>query len=510
MVYAALDATATPAKVAITLGDERRELTVEPAAAPLVERATVAAEIARLQARMSGVTDAALRGEHLKRIIELSTGYRVLSDHTALLVLETEEDYVRFGIDRNALAGIMVATPRGVEVVNRKEAVLMAETPPPPEEKQVENAEVAVAAPPPPSAEEVAAMPAPESDDESGGTGTAMALDEGRMGRRDSDRAEGQYRMRSAPAKRSETPAYTGRMATVMDLLAAGKKDDALAEALKWRAEDAGDVLALIAVGESYEAAGDLPTAARAYGSLIDLFPARADLRRFAGERLDRLAADAGARELAFDTYRRAVEQRPDHLTGHRLLAYALVRAGKLAEAFAAIEHGLAQPYPPGRFAMGDRILREDLGLIGAAWLAAEPKQQAEITARLAKAGAELAKQASTRFVLVWETDANDVDFHIHDAKGGHAYFSDRQLPSGGELYADVTTGFGPECFAIPGTPTAAPYKLSIHYYSRGPMGYGMGKLQVLRHDGKGALTFEDRPFVVMNDDAFVDLGEVK
>ena len=39
--------------------------------------------------------------------------------------------------------------------------------------------------------------PPPEEDrDESGGTGTAMALDEGKMGKKDSDRAEGQYRMK--------------------------------------------------------------------------------------------------------------------------------------------------------------------------------------------------------------------------------------------------------------------------------------------------------------------------
>ena len=43
--------------------------------------------------------------------------------------------------------------------------------------------------------------PAPEEDrptdgeDESGGTGTAMALEEGKMGKKDSDRAEGQYKM---------------------------------------------------------------------------------------------------------------------------------------------------------------------------------------------------------------------------------------------------------------------------------------------------------------------------
>ena len=40
-------------------------------------------------------------------------------------------------------------------------------------------------------------------------------------------------------------------------------------------------------------------------------------------------------------------------------------------------------------------------------------------------------------------------------------------------------------------------------------MGYGMGMLEVVRHDGKGNLTFEERPFIVMIDGAFVDLGRV-
>ncbi|MGC4117362.1 MAG: hypothetical protein QM765_22940 [Myxococcales bacterium] len=117
----------------------------------------------------------------------------------------------------------------------------------------------------------------------------------------------------------------------------------------------------------------------------------------------------------------------------------------------------------------------------------------------------------SLRFVLNWETDANDVDFHIYDAKNNHAFYSNRQLASGGELYADVTTGYGPECFTIrlPKEKRAYPYTLQAHYYSRGPMGYGMGKLQVIDHDGNGNLTFDERPFVVMVDQAFVDMGRV-
>jgi len=132
---------------------------------------------------------------------------------------------------------------------------------------------------------------------------------------------------------------------------------------------------------------------------------------------------------------------------------------------------------------------------------------KAEIAKQLSQRGLTLPTKPSTRFIMYWETDANDVDFHIQDARGGHAFYSNKVLPSGGELYADITTGYGPECFAIEGKPTAGPYKLSINYYSQGPMGYGMGLLQIVKHDGNGKLAFQDRPYVIMADHAYVDLG---
>jgi tetratricopeptide (TPR) repeat protein len=294
-----------------------------------------------------------------------------------------------------------------------------------------------------------------------------------------------------------------------MDHLAAGRIARARALAEAWIAESPGDVLALLALGEVWEAAGETAAAARAYGSLIDLYPSRADLRRLAGERLERLG-EAGL-ALAIDTYRKAVLDRPDHPTGHRLLAWALLRAGRLEAAFEALEKGLEQDYPGGRFAGADRVLKEDLGLLAAAWLRAEPARREELLDRLEPHGAEIESEPSLRFVLTWETDANDVDLHVYDRKGGHAYYSEATLPSGGNLYADVTTGYGPECFAVrdPAEKAAAPYRLRAHYYNRGPMGYGMGIVQIVEHDGKGGLSVEPRPFVVMADDAMVDLGSV-
>jgi tetratricopeptide (TPR) repeat protein len=303
---------------------------------------------------------------------------------------------------------------------------------------------------------------------------------------------------------------YTGPFKTVMELVAARRVEEAVKTAFEWRKSAPGDVMALVALGEGFEAAGDATQAARCYGSILDLFPARADLRRFAGERLERVTASAGL-DLALDAYEKALEQRPDHPASHRLTAYALLRKGRYERAFDVIVAGLRHPFAEDRFPGVRRILAEDVGLIGAAWAKAEPARAKEIQRRVLAEGGSIEDAPSLRFVLNWETDANDVDFHIYDAEGGHAFYQARTLPSGGELYADVTQGYGPECFTIRDGPDTrhGPYKLQAHYYSRGPMGYGMGKLEIIEHDGKGGLRFEERPFVVMVDQGFVDLGTV-
>jgi len=339
----------------------------------------------------------------------------------------------------------------------------------------------------------------------------------------DGDANAASFRPTSAPAPSppSEAPPekgdpYTGRFKDVMSALEVEDTAGALQKAAAWRRESPGDVLALVALGEALEASGDARSAARAYGSIIDLFPGRADMRRFAGERLERVerleskGGGEAARDLVVDTFEKAKADRPDHPSSHRLLAFARLRHGDPAGAFDALVAAIHQPYPPGRFRGVDRILREDLGLVAAAWIKSAPKRAADIERRAQAEGAAVEHGPSLRFVLDWQTDANDVDFHVFDATGGHAFYSQPRLPSGGELYADVTTGYGPECFAVRAAKADrdGPYVLQAHYFSRGPMGYGMGKLEIIDHDGAGGLTFEERPYVVMTDQAFVDLGE--
>ncbi|WP_248361331.1 VIT domain-containing protein [Anaeromyxobacter oryzae] len=531
---------------------------VAPPERPLVGRASARARIAAMLGTRDRLPETArAEREALRRsIVDVSVGARVLSPFTALLVLETEADYARAGIDRRALADVLVVGDRGLALLDRRTvagplqlagkhrgaAAVERDAAP---DLRADPRAVPVAAPSAAGAgATVASAAAPRSAERM--TSAAPTRDEayrveeakeaapavaaeplprpGALAPGAPPVAAPAPALRTAPSARRNDAAleiagdpdpgpfaggvapYTGRFAQVMSLLQKNLSAPARKAAEDWVASSPGDVLALVALGEACERAGELRRAARAYGSLIDLFPNRADLRRFAGERLERLPMTiAGA--LAVDTYRKAAAQRPDHPASHRLLGFALLRAGDLAGAFDALATGLAREYPEGRFAGAHQILAEDLGLVAAAWSRAEPKRAAGIAARLAAAGGTREDGPSLRFVLTWETDANDVDFHVVDGAGARAFYGNPELASGGRLYADVTTGYGPECFTIRGTPAGFPYQLGAHYYARGPMGYGMGKLEIVRHDGRGNLRFEERPFVVMQDRAFVDLG---
>lgn len=305
---------------------------------------------------------------------------------------------------------------------------------------------------------------------------------------------------------RTDEGAYTGTFLQIRRELARGELERAAELAWAWRRSAPDDLMALAALGEVAQARGQHELAARAYGSIAELYPSNAAMLRFAAARLEAV----GALSLAIDALREAQRQRADHPSSHRSLAWALAQRGRYEDAFEALAVGYDTEYPDGRFASARAELGEEIRIVAAAWLRAEPKQRAKIVDRLVELGLSIADAPSLRFVLSWETDTNDVDLHIQDNMGMRAWYRHPTLPSGGSLLADVTTGFGPESFVIDGDANAYPYYLVVHYYSRGPMGYGMGNVQVIHHDGAGNLDIETLPFVAMKDDAKVLLGAVE
>jgi hypothetical protein len=264
--------------------------------------------------------------------------------------------------------------------------------------------------------------------------------------------------------------------------------------------------MALVALGEALEANDRPDQAARAYGSIVDLYPGRADMRRLAAARLERLGELHTW--LVLDSYGRALEERNEDPAGHRLYAFALLRAGYYQEAFDALVDGLAWARSAPKTRPLEPVLLADLGIIAAAWIRRWPEQEAYVREALRVHEAELATTPSLRFVLSWDSELADLDLHVRDGLGWHAFYRSKALASGGALSDDMDAGYGLEAFTIDGAATAFPYRLEVGYYARGAT-QGTGKIEVVEHDGNGQLFFDQRPFVVNKQRAYVDLGMV-
>lgn len=195
------------------------------------------------------------------------------------------------------------------------------------------------------------------------------------------------------------------------------------------------------------------------------------------------------------------------------LLGFALARLGRFAEAFAAVEVGLAHNYPRGRFPGVEDSLRDELAILGAAWIRSEPAAATEVKRRLAALGRAVADAPSLRFVLMWEVDATDLDVHVLDAGGQHVYGN--RFGSDWRARTENTEGYGPESQVLGGSARAYPYTVHVYYADpqdrirKQTMGDAMGAVQVLEHDGQGRLGFVTLPFVVMRVQASLEVGKL-
>jgi Flp pilus assembly protein TadD len=283
--------------------------------------------------------------------------------------------------------------------------------------------------------------------------------------------------------------ALEGPLLEVSALIEAGAHDEALALARTTQHRAPHDVTALLALARAALAAGDPVLAARAYGSLIDLFPSRAELRRAAGEGLESIARapDGDALALAIDSYRKAKALRPDQPSSYRLLALALLRAGEREAARNELAESDTRNWTWNRFQGVLGVLASDRSL-----------------------ATQNSNEPFVRICLYWENDATDVDLHVYD--GVHRHVGNRADTdeTGPHLSADIATGFGPECVTARGSEIAYPYLLQAHYAQRGAMGHAIGAAHILQVEASGRATFAMRPFVIMKDQAYVALGQVR
>jgi murein DD-endopeptidase MepM/ murein hydrolase activator NlpD len=75
-------------------------------------------------------------------------------------------------------------------------------------------------------------------------------------------------------------------------------------------------------------------------------------------------------------------------------------------------------------------------------------------------------KETALRAVLTWDTAGTDVDLHVTDSLGHHAFYGNKLAIPNGVLDYDDVDGFGPETFTVTTRPAGVTYTISVHYYS--------------------------------------------
>ena len=499
---------------------------VQPLAAatfgPLLEREAYRAYLDYLAEREANEPSEAVRKALATEQVKVSVERRVVIPRTTMLVLETEWDYQRFGLDRRALASILTVDAGTIGVIDRRNPTIAQTLLPPPPPPRPPVAKAAPAPVPPLSeAEGWLSFNAPAAVAESitvtEGVNAGVAADAAPRPRPEaappaqaprpvSPPAPVEQRVAAPPAPRREEKRATvdwtkpsrpsqADVEALEKKLAADPHDrevyNRLADAyvalsnwtalrrlaLQWQPYDPENPQVYEILGLADEHLGNAAEAARAYASLIEIAPAKSELLQRAGLLLLR----THHADLAETPLRRALEARPDRVNSYRHLALLLWREGRVEEAAGVLESATRQQFPQWYLNV-QRVVREELGYVYRAWIAKAPERRHEIEERARQCNVDLTRRDALRITLAWETDANDVDLHVVDPDGEECFYSHKTTKSGLELYEDITQGLGPEVVRA-ATLKKGTYHIGVNYFSAGPMGVSRGIVVVMRGD---------------------------
>lgn len=390
---------------------------------PLLEREGWRANLAFLADREATESSEAVRQALAAQQVKISIEQRVVIPRTTLLVLESEWDYQRFGLDRRALAQILTVGATGIERLDRKTNALPAQM----STREFRFVEDAMQEVPKMMAEMTGGMTARES--------TAFSAEFGRNGvpvraappppparRRELDEEirrpeKGHHRPTAGEARRRAVqPELDNQLSEA--LAASGDWGTLRKLALEWQPYDPENPQVYEVLGLADENLGNMAEAARANASIIEVAPAKTELLQRAGLLLLR----DGRGALAEAPLRHALEVRPDRVNGYRHLALLLWREGRLEEAARVLESATRQKFPQW-YGDAQRIVREELGYIYRAIVAKDPSKRNEIEERAHEYAVDLARRDALRVthrrpLLLRGTDGSDPRNRDRDARG--------------------------------------------------------------------------------------------
>ena len=476
----------------------------------LLSREATKARLDLLESQRQLAESALAASEIEFQIVQLSESSRVMTPHTALLVLETDADYVRFGIPQDRLSPILVVTSSGVQLLPRSDMTLSplplplspANLPSPPASNGTNGTFTNDTAC---QADENAGRCAQESETED----VFSADDEGAMlqesaasgdaARQSSARL---YLLLILPLlflnflpSQAEWSSPVAEADKLLAKHAAGPPTDrnretasSYAGALwtKRRAQELRDYcagwitwdptngLAFEYMSKAGMHLGQASLALRAATSIAEVRPRDSEqlLRAsWLALTLNSPTAAAYARRFA----QRSLEERSDNVNTYRALAMAAWEEEDYALAASTYARGLEASFH-GRYGDVQRVLLEEAALFLRSLEASEktkPLFQEFSGGVLKSVDSQRGADIGLRITLSWLTDANDVDLHVIDPEGGECYYGNKRTSWGLQLYSDQTQGLGPE--VIVAGRRKGTYKVGVKYFSTGAMGASRG-----------------------------------
>ena len=301
-------------------------------------------------------------------------------------------------------------------------------------------------------------------------------------------------RVRTSPVQLGDAErTQRGTFGAVVSMLAWGDSESALQMARVWRRHQPSSVLPLVALGVVADYVDDEELAGRAFGSLVDLYPSEAtrDVSR----------ASSGARHLGAGSAT---------CSRRRSGALPTVLGPAVSSVPAAVQGRLRWRGDAARVAQGitggprawrgsSRSDARDRGggsLVLGGWRSAAPESVADVDALAAELGVPAARGSREVIVLSWDGARVDLDLHVRDDRGEHAYYRRLRLPGGGILSGDGRGRLPYEAFSSTASASAGVEQVDVAVHANGPMGLASGSLDVLRFVPGEGLTVRRAPFI--------------
>jgi hypothetical protein len=288
--------------------------------------------------------------------------------------------------------------------------------------------------------------------------------------------------------------AYLGGFADVMKALRERRWRDTETALLAFERQVTPDLISVLARAQYAERRGELTVARRTYGSLLDLYPRSAPMRRLVATHWARLG-DAAANSLLRSGLEGTKPAEAECDMSQRQLAWSWVNEGNYRRALELLVRALQRcsrtpedPLPG--------LLREDIAMIARAALTSTPARQSEVFELLRAVGVRPATETPLRFLVVAE-QGKGLSLGLYPE------------PSRGRVRG-VDQWFGPHhAFTIAEKDRLAPYIVHVrnlsNVYARHSTSFGY--VEIVDQDARGALRIEHRPFVFQTSRSEVDLG---